>query len=131
MEVPDSVPATSTSTGRGQTRIADEVVSVIARIAADEVEGIHQIAESTFTGVLRRLGRHAGVSSEVGYEEAAIDVSIVVEYGFPVMHVAESLRTHIIDVVQHMTGIRVVEVNIDVHDVYVPKSRQRKRRKLE
>jgi uncharacterized alkaline shock family protein YloU len=116
---------------RGRTSISDEVISIIARKAADKVEGVHQIADPNLSGMIRRLGRHAGVASEVGSDEAAIDVSIVVNYGMPIREVAAALRGEIIQAVETMTGMKVVEVNVDVHDVHVPKIEQRSRRQLE
>ena len=118
---------------RGKTFIADEVVSVIARIAAEQVEGVHQLGDSNLRGVFSRLGRHGGIESEVGFKEAAIDVDVVVEYGFPITKVASVLRKQIIDTVEYMTGRNVVEVNINVVDVHVPKSetQQKQKRALE
>lgn len=124
-------PKTSEVQNRGKTHIADEVVSVIARIAAEEVEGVHQLGESSLRGVFSRMGRHAGIASEVGLKEAAIDVEIVVEYGFPIARVADTLRKVIIESVEFMTGRRVVEVNVNVIDVFVPKSEIQKKRNLE
>ena len=118
---------------RGKTFIADEVVSVIARIAAEQVEGVHQLGDSNLRGVFSRLGRHGGIESEVGLKEAAIDVDVVVEYGVPITKVARVLRRQIIDTVEYMTGRNVVEVNINVVDVHVPKSetQQQQKRTLE
>lgn len=114
---------------RGKTFIADEVVSVIARIAAEQVEGVHQLGDSNLRGVFSRLGRHGGIESEVGLKEAAIDVDVVVEYGFPITKVASVLRKQIIDTVEYMTGRRVVEVNINVVDVYVPRAQTETKQK--
>lgn len=110
-----------TAEPRGKTHIADEVVSVIARIAAEEVDGVHQIGDSSLRGVFSRLGRHAGIESEVGFKEAAVDVDVIVEYGYPIHEVAETLRQQIIHNVEFMTGRHVVEVNVSVVDVHVPK----------
>jgi uncharacterized alkaline shock family protein YloU len=116
---------------RGKTVIADEVVSVVARIAAEQVEGVHQIGESSLRGVFSRLGRTGGVESEVGLKEAAVDIDLVVEFGFPIGKVAETLRRQIIESVEYMTGRTVVEVNINVVDVHVPKVEQSAKRRLE
>jgi uncharacterized alkaline shock family protein YloU len=116
---------------RGKTVIADEVVSVIARIAAEQVEGVHQIGESSLRGVFSRLGRTGGVESEVGLKEAAVDIDLVVEFGFPITRVAETLRRQIIESVEYMTGRTVVEVNINVVDVHVPRVEQTTKRRLE
>ena len=116
--------STVVSTDRGKTVIADEVISVIARIAAEQVQGVHQIGDSSLRGVFARLGRHAGVASEVGLKEAAVDISIIVEYGVPIADIAAEIRRQVIENVEYMTGRRVIEVNINVVDVYIPKSEQ-------
>ena len=118
---------------RGKTFISDEVVSVIARIAAEQVEGIHQLGESSFRTLLSRFGRSHGIDSEVGMKEAAVDISVVAEFGYPLREVAGELRERVIDAVEQMTGRRVVEVNVHVMDIHVPRTdtRSNGRRQLE
>ena len=116
---------------RGKTYIADDVVSIIARIAAEQVEGVHQIGESNLRGMIARLGRSKGVESEVGLKEAAVDIEVVVEYGYPIKKVAQELRAQIIENVEYMTGRSVVEVNVHVVDVYIPKTEKQAKRQLE
>ncbi len=120
---------TEKSEQRGKTYIADEVVSVIARIAAEQVEGVHQLGDSSLRGVISRFGRSSGIDSEVGYKEAAIDLDVVVEYGFPITKVTNNLRSEIIASVEYMTGRKVVEVNINVVDVFVPRVEQKQTQK--
>jgi len=118
---------------RGKTFIADEVVSVIARIAAEQIEGIHSIGEPSLRNIISRMGRHHGVDAEVGMKEAAADIEVVIDFGYPIRDVAQDLREHVIETVEQMTGRRVVEVNIHVVDVFVPKMEQPRspRRQLE
>ena len=123
--------AASAPRTRGRTYIDDEVVSVIARIAAEEVPGVHKIGDSSLRKIMSRLGRHHGVDAEVGMQEAAVDVEIVVDFGFSIREIAEEMRERIIGTVESMTGRRVVEVNIYVVDVHVPKIERRQRRELE
>ena len=120
-----------TSGERGKTYIADEVISIIARIAAEQVEGVHQIGDSNLRGMIARLGRSKGIESEVGLKEAAVDIEVVVEYGYPIKQVAEALRSQIIDNVELMTGRKVIEVNVHIVDVYIPKVEKRTKRQLE
>lgn len=115
----------------GKTYISDGVVSIIARIAADQIEGVYQIGESNLRGMIARLGRSGGVDSEVGLKEAAIDIEVVVEYGYPIKQIAATLREKIIDSVEYMTGRKVVEVNVHVVDVHIPKTEKRAKRQLE
>lgn len=117
---------------RGKTFIADDVISIIARSAAEDVPGVYQIGESSFRNLLTRFDRHYGVESESGLKEAAADLELVVELGSPIRELTEEVRERVIDAVETMTGRRVVEVNIFVVDIHVPKTAgQRRRRELE
>lgn len=113
---------------RGKTYIDDEVVSVIARIAAEQVDGVHQLGASNLRGMISRLGRKSGVEAEVGLKEAAIDLEVVVEFGYPIRDVAEELRSVVIETIEATTGRRVIEVNIFVVDVHIPQTEHRTRR---
>ena len=61
-----------------------------------------------------------GVKAEVGEVQTALDLEIVVEYGFAILEVADSVRDNVIGAVERMTGLEVVEVNIAVSDVKLP-----------
>ncbi|MER6901191.1 Asp23/Gls24 family envelope stress response protein, partial [Amycolatopsis sp. NPDC000740] len=61
-----------------------------------------------------------GVSVEVGEKQAAVDLQIVVEYGVSIADVARSIRRNVISAVEGMTGLEVVEVNINVGDLHLP-----------
>jgi uncharacterized alkaline shock family protein YloU len=68
-------------------------------------------------------GQARGVAVEVGEEEAAIDLSVAVEYGKPIPQVSEAVRRSVIDRVENLIGLRVIEVNITVNDVLLPEER--------
>ena len=61
-----------------------------------------------------------GVGVEVGETEAAIDLDIVVEYGVGIAELGRSIQRNVKQAVERMTGLRVVEVNVAVDDVYLP-----------
>jgi uncharacterized alkaline shock family protein YloU len=115
-------------TQQGRTTIADAVVSKIAGIAASEVSGVHALGggAARAVGALRdRLpGASAshgqGVSVEVGERQAAIDIQLVADYGVSIVDLAAGIRRNVIGSVERMTGLEVSEVNVDVHDVYLP-----------
>jgi uncharacterized alkaline shock family protein YloU len=64
-----------------------------------------------------------GVSVEVGEEEAAVDLTMTVDYGQSVPRIAEATRRNVINRVENLTGLRVTEVNILVSDVQIPEER--------
>jgi uncharacterized alkaline shock family protein YloU len=123
-------PSVSTSRGKdiaGRTTIADSVVATIAGIAAREVEGVHTMggAAARAMGAVRdRVARSAdptrGVKAEVGEKEAALDLDIVVVYGTHISEAASEIRSRVAGAVERMTGLEVVEVNINVRDVNIP-----------
>jgi uncharacterized alkaline shock family protein YloU len=121
---------------RGGTLISDNVVSKIAGIAAQEIEGIQMgggtaRAVGGFLDSVTSGGQTRGISVEVGEEEAAVDLSMAVEYGKPVPQVAEAVRRNVINRVESLTGLRVTEVNITVNDVKLPEERPQLERQHE
>jgi uncharacterized alkaline shock family protein YloU len=114
----------------GSTTIADAVVTKIVSIAAREVRGVHDLgggAARTIGGVTRSVGigggldeRMQGVGVELGEREAAVDLTVVVEYGESIPQIAKTLRENITRRVEGMTGLKVTEVNIAVNDLYFP-----------
>ncbi|GLZ53492.1 Asp23/Gls24 family envelope stress response protein [Actinomycetospora sp. NBRC 106378] len=113
---------------QGKTTISDAVVSKVAGIAAREVPGVHGFgggAARAFGAITERIpgGRASstqGVSVEVGERQAAIDLTIVVEYGVAISELARAIRRNVIGAVEQMTGLQVVEVNINVVDLHLP-----------
>jgi uncharacterized alkaline shock family protein YloU len=114
---------------RGTTTISAAVVSQVAGIAAQEVEKVQMGGGATAAvgGFLQSVtgggnfGR--GVSVEVGEEEAAIDLTMAVEYGVSIPQVTEAARRNVINRVENLLGLRVTEVNITVNDVQFPEER--------
>ena len=115
----------------GSTTIADAVVTKIASIAAREVGGVHDLGGGTaraIGGATRSVGigaigvdeRMQGVGVEVGEREAAVDLTVVVEYGHSIPRIASALRENIIRRIEGMTGLKVTEVNVAVNDLYFP-----------
>jgi uncharacterized alkaline shock family protein YloU len=119
------------SAQKGQTSIADAVVTKVAGLAAREVSGVHDLGGGTARAVgsvTQRVGigdpRAQGVSVEVGHREAAVDLTLVVEYGESIPEVAEAVREQVIKRVEGITGLSVTEVNINVNDLYFPGDEQ-------
>ncbi|MFC5061680.1 Asp23/Gls24 family envelope stress response protein [Actinomycetospora atypica] len=115
-------------TTQGRTTIADGVVAKIAGLAAREVNGVHGFgggAARAFGAIAERIpgarsSSTQGVSVEVGERQAAVDVTVVVEYGVAIPELARAIRRNVIGAVEQMTGLEVVEVNVDVTDLHLP-----------
>lgn len=122
-----SRPDTALQTERGQTTIADAVVTKVAGVAAREVRGVYDLGGGiarTLGSVTQRVGvsdeRTQGVSVEVGEREAAVDLTLVVEYGESIPRVSQAVRDNVIKRIEGITGLSVTEVNVSVNDLYFP-----------
>ena len=112
----------------GTIKIADEVVSIIAGLAATEIEGIAGMSGGLVGGIAEMLGRKnfsKGVKVEVGEREAAIDLFIIVKYGVRIPDVALAAQENIKQAIETMTGLSVVEVNVHVQGVNFPEDEEK------
>ncbi len=108
----------------GNVKIADDVVAVIAEIAAREVQGVYSMSGGIADSITEILGKRnpsKGVKVEVGEKEAAIDLYIVVDYGVRIPDVSWQIQENVKKAVETMTGLSVVEVNIHIQGVNLEK----------
>ena len=107
----------------GAIRIEDEVVSIIAGLAATEVDGIAGMSGGIAGGIAEMLGRKnfaKGVKVEVGEKESAVDLYIIVKYGVRIPDIALAVQENVKQAIETMTGLSVVEVNVHVQGVGFP-----------
>ncbi|MGI6175623.1 MAG: Asp23/Gls24 family envelope stress response protein [Christensenellales bacterium] len=114
----------------GKITFANDVVATIAGLAAIEIPGVAGMSGGIVDGLVSLVGRKnltKGVKVEVGTEEAAIDLYMVINYGVAVHTVAYNVQENVKRAVETMTGLKVVEVNVYVQGVNVerePKERE-------
>jgi uncharacterized alkaline shock family protein YloU len=107
----------------GELRIANEVVAVIAGLAATEVDGVAGMSGGIAGGIAEMLGRKnltKGVKVEVGEHQAAVDLYVIVEYGVRIPDVSWSIQQNVKRAIETMTGLNVVEVNVHIQGVHLP-----------
>ncbi|CAM4522936.1 putative alkaline shock family protein YloU [Paenibacillus endophyticus] len=116
-----TIAAEYEKTDIGTIQIAPEVIEVIAGLATVEVDGVAGMSGGFAGGIVELLGRKnlsKGVKVEVGQREAAVDVSIIVEYGNRIPEIASEIQRNVKRSIEMMTGLHVVEVNVHIHDVH-------------
>ncbi len=111
----------------GVVKIADEVVSIIAGLAATEIEGVASMSGGIGGGIAEVLGRRnfsKGVKVEVGIDDAKIEIFIIVDYGVRIPDVAWDIQESVKNAVETMTGLQVSYVNVHVQGVHFPKTEE-------
>lgn len=104
----------------GTVKVTDEVVAIIAGIAAMEVPGVAGMSGGIAGEIVEMLGRKSlskGVKVEVGEKQAAIDLYIIINYGCRIPDVSWDIQERVKKTVETMTGLNVVEVNIHIQGV--------------
>ncbi len=107
----------------GAVKIADEVVAIIAGLAASEVKGVAGMSGGFVGDISEFVGKKnpsKGVKVEVGEKEAAVDVYVIVDFGVRIPEVANEIQRSVKNSIEKMTGLDVVEVNIHIQGVVFP-----------
>jgi uncharacterized alkaline shock family protein YloU len=112
----------------GRITVADGVVEKIAAMAAREVPGVFAMGTgaSRTRGAIRDMvpgtsgSSSQGVGVEVGENEAAVDLDLVVEYGVSANELGRGIQRNVKSSVERMTGYDVVEVNVNINDIHLP-----------
>jgi uncharacterized alkaline shock family protein YloU len=106
-------------TSVGTTQIANEVIAVIAGLAATEVPGVADMSGGLVGGIAERLGRKnlsKGVKVEVAPDERKcnVELSFICEYGYRIPDVARTIQGSVKEAIEGMTGLDVTAVNVHV-----------------
>lgn len=113
----------------GVVKISDEVVSVIAGIAAEEIKGVEdlqQLGGNNISQLLKgkkNIGRNVKVT--LNEDSAIIDLNLAVEYGIKIPELVSAVQENVKKTVEAMTGLKVDSVNINVQSIYLPKTEKK------
>lgn len=105
---------------KGSIKIADEVVGIIAGLAATEIEGVAGMSGGLAGGIAQVLGlknMSKGVKVDVGEKEVKVDLFLIVNYGVRIPEVAWNVQENVKKAIENMTGLKVDEINIHVQGV--------------
>lgn len=125
----ENLPLTTNPDGEptGTITYANEVVAVIAGVAANEVEGVAGMCTAS-TGITDVFSRNKnitkGVKVEVGTEEVSVDLYLNVEYGTPIQTAATNVQESVRKSIETMTGLHVVRVDVHVQGLSFEKEKK-------
>ncbi|MDR2024198.1 MAG: Asp23/Gls24 family envelope stress response protein [Hungatella sp.] len=104
----------------GEVQIADDVVAIIAGLAATEVEGVDSMAGNITNELVAKLGMKnlsKGVKVELAEEHVSVDLSLNIKYGYSIPTVSEKVQEKVQNAIENMTGLTVLDVNIRIAGV--------------
>ena len=106
---------------RGELNYEDKVVQKIIGIAIEQVDGLLSANGGFFSNVAGKLVNTdnvtAGIETEVGKKQVAVDMDVIVEYGKDIEKIFEEMQEIIGKEVKNMTHLEVIEVNANVVDI--------------
>lgn len=111
----------------GELKIANDVVGIIAGLAATEVPGVAGMSGGIAGGIAEMLGHRnlsKGVKVEVGEHDCVVDLYVIIEYGFSIPEVATQIQENVKRTIEVMTGLDVLEVNLHVLGVQFPQEKK-------
>ncbi len=106
----------------GEVQIADDVVAVIAGLAATEVEGVVNMAGNITNELVAKLGMKnlsKGVRVEVSEEGVVVDLALTIRFGYSIKKVSFAVQEKVKNAIETMTGLAVKQINIRVANLAV------------
>jgi uncharacterized alkaline shock family protein YloU len=106
----------------GKIEIAPEVIQIISGIAASSVEGVIGLSGGTAANINQLLGRKnlkKGIHVDLG-EQLAVDLSIVVQYGFNIPELGRKVQEEVKQAIENMTGLQVDQVSVKISGIKMP-----------
>lgn len=108
----------------GEVQIADEVVAVIAGLAATEVKGVADTSGNVTNEIAGKFGKKnlsKGVKVMVNEDTVSVDMALTLEYGYGIPEVAKQVQEKVKLAIENMTGLQVQDVNIRIAGVNIVK----------
>ena len=108
--------------GIGEVQIADEVVAIIAGLAATEVNGVASMAGNITNELVSKLGMKnlsKGVKVHVGENDVTVNLALNIKYGCEIPKVSAAVQDRVKTAIETMTGLEVSEVNIKIAGVNI------------
>lgn len=109
----------------GEVQIADEVVTIIAGLAATEVEGVVSLAGNITNDKVGKKGIKnlaKGVKVDVLQGSVSVEISMLMKYGYSIPDVTQKVQDKVKTAIENMTGLQVTDVNVRVVGVEIEKS---------
>ena len=109
----------------GRIRISEQVVAVIAGIAATEVEGVESLVGNITNEIVAKMGiknLSRGIRLKMVDDTVFVQITVNIRYGYSIPDISRNIQEKVSQAIENMTGLSVAEVNVIVSDVTVSKN---------
>ena len=110
----------------GTVKIADDVVAMIAAIAATEVDGVSSMAGNITNELMSKVGVNKlskGVKVDVLQNNVTVDMALIMEYGYNIPATCQKVQEKVKAAIENMTGLNAVDVNIRIAGINMQKTK--------
>ena len=110
----------------GEVQIADEVVAIIAGLAATEVEGVDSMAGNITNELVGKLGMKnlsKGVKVDVLEDVVCVDLALNIKYGYNILETSKTVQERVKAAIENMTALTVSDVNVRIASVEIEKTK--------
>ena len=110
----------------GTVKIADDVVAMIAALAATEVDGVASMSGNLTNELLSRVGVKGlskGARVEVSGKKVKAELAIIMEYGYNIPTTCQRVQAKVKSAIENMTGLEVTDVNIRIAGINVTREK--------
>ena len=108
----------------GAVQIADDVVAMVAAIAAMEIDGVSAMAGNITNELMSKVGMKKltkGVRVEVIGKRVVVDLAVTMKYGYNIPATSQKVQMKVKNAIENMTGLKVEYVNVRIAGVQVQK----------
>ena len=112
--------------GIGEVKIADEVVTIIAGLAATDVEGVASMGGNITNELVGKLGMKnlsKGVKVDVLEDVVCVDLALNIKYGYNILETSKTVQERVKAAIENMTGLTVSDVNVRIASVEIEKTK--------
>ena len=106
----------------GTVKIADDVVAMIAALAATEVDGVAAMNGNVANELLSKVGVKGlakGVRVDIYNKKVKVELAVIIEYGFNIPATCQQVQVKVKSAIENMTGLEVTDVNVRISGIHV------------
>ncbi len=108
----------------GSVQIADDVVGIIAGLAATELDGVSAMAGNITNEIMSKVGYKSltkGVKTDIADGKVSVELALTMDYGYNIPDTCAKVQDKVKSTIENMTGLTVTDVNIRIAGVDMKK----------